>query len=46
MSKDTPAPKPDPADRLDAQWTMLEPLMLTAHPPRGDAPVRGTCVPW
>jgi putative transposase len=38
MSQETPARKPSPSELTDAQWTMLEPLMPTAHPPHGGGP--------
>lgn len=31
MSKENPARKPYPSDLTDAQWTILAPLIPTAH---------------
>ena len=38
MAKETPARKPYPSDLTDAQWTILEPLLPTAHTPRAGRP--------
>jgi putative transposase len=38
MSKETPARKPYPSDLTDAQWTILAPLMPSAHTQHGGRP--------
>jgi putative transposase len=38
MSKETPARKPYPSDLTDAPWTILEPLIPTAHTQHGGRP--------
>jgi putative transposase len=38
MSKETPARKPYPSDLTDAQGTILEPLIPTAHTQHGGRP--------
>jgi putative transposase len=38
MTKEQPARKPYPSDLTDAQWTILEPLIPTAHTQGGGRP--------
>jgi len=38
MAQEKQGRKPYPADLTDAQWTILAPLIPTAHTPRGGRP--------